>query len=589
MIARFFLGMFCCCTLATTEAQTANWTNKADAWLLQQWQQAKPEGFWVEIAARPSFQDMPKGLSKPEKTRYVFEHLQRHADESQADIRRYLIQQSIDFQSYWMVNALYIPQGNLALAQAIAQRGDVARLLPNLPIRAEFPRPEDPLVALRDGAPEWGLTRIQADSVWALGFRGQGAVIGGQDTGYDWEHPALQSKYRGWDGSQASHDYHWHDAIHEKHPLNVDTFNPCGFNVPHPCDDGSHGTHTMGTMVGGVDNEIIGVAPEARWIGCRNMERGWGTPESYIECFQWFMAPTDLNGQNPNPDMAPHVINNSWGCPTVEGCNPNNFELMRQAVANLRLAGVVVVVSAGNDGPACHTVKNPAPIFAESFSIGASTPADTVAAFSSRGNVTVDGSNRLKPNVVAPGTQVRSSVPGGGYASYQGTSMAGPHVAGLVALLISADPNLAGQVERIEEIIEQTAVPIAVTQSCDGFSPHAIPNPISGYGRVDVLAALRIVRPDLFTENPMDTASLRIYPNPAQSEVMLIAPMDMNDATIRVYNTLGQLMFEKTVYFKRLQQLDISSLPNGVYMVTLESIGNKKRKNRLTAKLEKMP
>ena len=169
--------------------------------------------------------------------------------------------------------------------------------------------------------------------------------IGGQDTGYDWIHPALQNSYRGTRaGVGADHNYNWHDAIHAQHPLNSDAFNPCGYDVTEPCDDGSHGTHTMGTMTGSKDADgmHIGIAPQAKWIGCRNMERGWGSPQSYIECFEWFLAPTNLQNQNANPDFAPHVINNSWGCPTVEGCNSDNFELMRIAVSNLRAAGVVV-------------------------------------------------------------------------------------------------------------------------------------------------------------------------------------------------------------------------------------------------------
>ena len=200
-----------------------------------------------------------------------------------------------------------------------------------------------------------------------------------------------------------------------------------------PCDDQGHGTHTMGTMIGSEGDNQIGVAPDAQWCACRNMERGYGTPFTYIECFEWFLAPTDLNNENPDPSKAPHVINNSWGCPPTEGCNPDNFELMNIVVNNLRAAGIVVVVSAGNDGSGCGSVYTPAAIYEGSFSIGATRSNDTIAGFSSRGPVWSDGSNRLKPNVCAPGTNVRSSVPGGGYDYSSGTSMAGPHVAGLVA------------------------------------------------------------------------------------------------------------------------------------------------------------
>ncbi len=152
--------------------------------------------------------------------------------------------------------------------------------------------------------------------MWAAGYTGQGAVIGGQDTGYDWDHPALKNQYRGWNGASADHDYNWHDAIHV-------TGSICGANSPEPCDDDDHGTHTMGTMVGddGLGNQI-GMAPGARWIGCRNMNDGVGTPATYTECYEWFIAPYPVGGtpDQGDPSKAPDVINNSWGCPPSEGC-----------------------------------------------------------------------------------------------------------------------------------------------------------------------------------------------------------------------------------------------------------------------------
>lgn len=127
--------------------------------------------------------------------------------------------------------------------------------------------------------------KFRRPDVWNMGYTGQGITVGGADTGYDWGHPAIQPKYRGWNGdaSTSQHNYNWHDAIHELNPLNNDTLgnpgtNPCGLDVTHPCDDGSHGTHTMGTMTGSDADNQIGVAPDAKWVGCRNMERGLGKP-----------------------------------------------------------------------------------------------------------------------------------------------------------------------------------------------------------------------------------------------------------------------------------------------------------------------
>ena len=184
------------------------------------------------------------------------------------------------------------------------------------------------------------------------------------------------------------------------------------------------------------------------------------------------------------------VINNSWGCLPSEGCTDPNVLLA--AVQAVRAAGIVTVHSAGNSGSACSTVQDPAAIYAESFSVGATDSSDSIAGFSSRGPVTRDGSNRRKPDVSAPGVGVRSSYPGGGYTNMSGTSMAGPHVAGAVALLISAYPGLAGKVDQIENILEQSAVHLTSSQGCGGDSATAVPNNVYGWGRIDALAAFNL-------------------------------------------------------------------------------------------------
>jgi subtilisin family serine protease len=333
---------------------------------------------------------------------------------------------------------------------------------------------------------EWGVNMIRAPEVWAEGFDGQGVVIAGQDTGYDWDHPALINHYRGWNGSVATHDYNWHDSIHNS------SGNPCGNDSPQPCDDHGHGTHTAGTFAGsdGGANQI-GVAPGAKWIGCRNMNSGDGTPARYIECMEFFLAPTDMAGQNANPDLAPDVINNSWGCPASEGCTP--ADILETAVDNLVAAGIMFVVSAGNDGSGCSSILTPPAIYDSSFVIGSTTSSDVMSSFSSRGPVS--GSGLIRPDVSAPGSSIRSSVPGGGYASMSGTSMAGPHVAGAAALVMSVNPALKGHPDQVAQILRDTAVPINLTQTCGGIGPDTWPNYVAGYGRIDAYAAALAAQP----------------------------------------------------------------------------------------------
>jgi subtilisin family serine protease len=409
--------------------------------------------------------------------------LRQHAAQTQKPLRAWLDARGIQYQAFWVANFIALDVDATLLSE-LAQRGDVLAIEANASMRMQPPQP----AVLREKAAAaiaTGVVQVNAPAAWAMGYRGQNVLIGGQDTGYEWNHPALKASYAGWNGSSADHAYHWHDAIHS-------STGACGSNAAEPCDDRGHGTHTMGTMVGddGAGDQI-GVAPAARWIACRNMDAGVGTPVSYSECFQFFLAPTDRAGNNPDPTRAPHIINNSWGCPPAEGCDQP--DILRNVVENVRDAGILVVVSAGNRGAACSTVFAPPAIYDASFSVGA-IDGTSMAPFSSRGPVIVDGSNRLKPDIVAPGVATRSAYLGGLYATASGTSMAGPHVAGVAALLMSADPSLKRNPARIEAVLRSSAVADIVTsETCGGLPPSTIPNHVFGHGRVDAVAALNLL------------------------------------------------------------------------------------------------
>jgi subtilisin family serine protease len=210
---------------------------------------------------------------------------------------------------------------------------------------------------------------------------------------------------------------------------------------------------------------------------------GYGSPASYKACFQFFIAPTDLTGKNPDPDLAPDVVNNSWTCPREEGCDA---ESLHDDVNAVQAAGVMLVFAAGNSGPSCSTVMDPPATFPEMLSVGATDSSDSIASFSSRGPSTYD--RGLKPNVSAPGVTVRSCVPNGGYTTMSGTSMAAPETAGVVALLWSARPNLKGDITGMSNLLEGSATK-KFAPKCGGDSSTRVNN-VFGYGLLNAKAAL---------------------------------------------------------------------------------------------------
>ncbi|MEC9359945.1 MAG: S8 family serine peptidase [Pseudomonadota bacterium] len=477
------LMLLCAAHIATA----ADWRNKVDGELLELANANPSTEFMVELEARADLAPAKALSARTDRGAAVVSALKTTAQHSQRELLAELDRRGLDYRTYWIANAVHL-KGSLADIQAIAALPSVRHLhwIKAMPAPAPVKAGTQPKArAVPKLGIEPSLALLHVPEVWDLGFKGQGVVVGDHDIGVEWEHPALKSHYRGWDESTqtANHDYNWLNAFGALDPFCTDT--------AVPCDSNGHGTHTTGTMVGDDGAGMqIGMAPQAEWMACRSLLDpfvGLGTVPTYLDCMEWMIAPYPTGDSTAaDPAMAPDVVNNSWGC--VEACAPPLLQSVNEAT---KAAGIVQVVSAGNDGDTCGTIAFPLAVYESSFTVGATDNNDEMASFSSRGPVLTDLSLRIKPDVVAPGVNTLSSVLDGEYDEYSGTSMAGPHVAGLVALLMSAEPRLIGRVDDIQDIIKYTAVPISSDQACGGTSQLDIPNSVFGYGRIDALAAVQ--------------------------------------------------------------------------------------------------
>ncbi len=393
----------------------------------------------------------------------IVNSLRETADISQASILRFLETMKAEgkvssLESFFIVNIISVSL-DPSLAETIAARPDVGKIYQDRTIVLDDPLPKE-LVSLPDEVTgPWSISSIRAPEAWDKhGYDGTGVVIGIIDTGALLNHPALETRWRGYDTLNPVPNYNWYDPI---------------YGDPLPGDEHGHGTKVLGVALGYDQQKdlAVGVAPGAKWIAARGFSNdGRGSKSNLLAAGQYMLAPTDTNGENPDPTKAPNIVLNSWGGQAEVD------DWFREMVNNWRNAFILPIFAAGNSGPGVGSVRNPAN-YPESIAVGAVDYNRELASFSSRGPGAYG--DMIKPELIAPGVNIYCPTLDGDYGYASGTSFAAPHVAGTAALLLSAYPELT--VNEIVFYLKETAISLSNEQY------PTIPNYGFGYGMTDAL------------------------------------------------------------------------------------------------------
>ncbi len=378
-----------------------------------------------------------KRLSRSNRIKQVTTSLKRREVSGSKEIQAFLDNHSKALVvKHWIVPAF---TATLSMSDIVklSQFESIRLIAPNAVLIATVPVETSPALSLVTGVSNH-LQMIGVPQVWAKGYTGKGRLVASFDTGVDYDHPALASKWR---GNNASLGESWFSTITPNNP---------------PSDRVGHGSHTMGVMIGSDGADTIGVAPSAQWITAGVVDQGKSldaTLSDIIQAFQWTLDP---DGDPTTTDDVPDVILNSWGIPAgiFSACDDTFWEVIDAVEA----AGIVTIFSAGNEGPEPMTIRNPADRATtptNSFSVGAVNEYRVVPNFSSRGPAPCNTA-QIKPEVVGPGVSIRSAAKGGGYVEMTGTSMAAPYIAGMVALAREFDPDAT--VEEIKWAMMRSAL-----------------------------------------------------------------------------------------------------------------------------------
>ena len=462
-------------------------------------------------------------------------------------------------EPYWIAN-LIVARTLPAIVWQLAARQDVAALYWDAPIEAdEFE--EVGAAPLTVNGHEPGHDAINAPAMWALGYTGYGRTALIIDSGVDGEHPALKSRYR---GNYVPAAQAWFDQRGTTDPFNC----------------GSHGSHVTGTIVGlnAANKDTIGVAFNGLWMGSAGLCSGTST----IAALQWALDP---DGDSTTVADMPDVINNSWnsGAGGTSECQSDFADVFDA----LEAAGIAVVFSAGNSGPDIQTITAPKNINSSLVnvftvaSVNGNVSSYPISSFSSRGPSTCGGDSSLliKPEVSAPGQNVRSSVLNEGYAFFSGTSMSAPHASGAILLLKEAFPYLTG-----------TEIKLALYFSAADLGDPGEDN-VYGMGLIDVVAAYDYL---IAQGNVPDTlaASAAYYDVAIEAitgisnlqcvaqttpEIGLVNRGDSTLNSVRIFYNYSGLVVDSMIWTgtlapggQQLVALPAETLPTGAYRLTVQ-------------------
>ncbi|MFF8511675.1 S8 family serine peptidase [Streptomyces sp. NPDC015492] len=465
----------------TASADTATKADSGatvDSALTSALKDGKEATFFVVLKDKADLTAAKKQKAHAKAATAAYKALRTNAEDSQKSLTSFLDEKKVGHKGYWIANTVLVT-GDQDLVDELAKRPDVESIVKRKAFELDAIETSDAEVSTSRAAsagtgpaadgtdtPTWGVLDVKADRVWdQYENRGEGIVIANVDSGVQYDHPDLVANYRGNNGDGTfTHDYNFYDPTGQ-----------CGTSGT-PCDNNGHGTHTMGTMVA---KNGIGVAPNAKWIAAKGCASNVCYDDDLLAAGQWILAPTDRNGQNPRPDLAPNIVNNSWGS------DDPDTPMYQDILDAWNAAGIFEAFAAGNDGNgvACSTTHPPGSMNS-SYGVGAYDANGEIATFSGFGPSPVDGT--AKPNISAPGVNITSTWPGSSYNTIQGTSMATPHVAGSVALLWSAAPSLIGEIDETRALLNEGARDVEDTR-CGGTAGM---NNIWGEGKLDILASV---------------------------------------------------------------------------------------------------